>query len=152
MLFRSHLVPARKQNLCQQRQVGVTVQLPPSPVAGDPSAPPSPTSSPLFCQKLFLPDASPWMPASDASPWMPASDASPRMPAIVLHYCTFHHWGPECKSWRSRDTWSNRQIWPWSTKRSRAKANRVLSREPTGHSKNPLLTTQEKTLHKIQAI
>ena len=25
-----------------------------------------------------------------------------------------------------RDTWSNRQVWPWSTKRSRAKANRVL--------------------------
>ena len=27
----------------------------------------------------------------------------------------------ECKSRKSRDTWSNRQIWPWSTKRSRAK-------------------------------
>ena len=22
----------------------------------------------------------------------------------------------ECKSRKSRDTWSNRQIWPWSTK------------------------------------
>ena len=30
---------------------------------------------------------------------------------------------------------------------SRAKANRVLPRELTGHSKHPLLTTQEKTLH-----
>ena len=28
-----------------------------------------------------------------------------------------------------------------------AKANRVLSRECTGHSKHPLPTTQEKTLH-----
>ena len=42
---------------------------------------------------------------------------------------------------------SNRQIWPWSTKRSRAEANRVLPREHTGHSKNPLPATQEKTLH-----
>ena len=45
------------------------------------------------------------------------------------------------------ETWSNRQIWPWSTKRSRAKANRVLPRECTDHSKHPLPTTQEKMLH-----
>ena len=61
--------------------------------------------------------------------------------------CPFHFRGLECKSRKSRDTWSNRQIWPWSTEWSRAKANRVLSRERTGHSKHPLLTTQEKTLH-----
>ena len=30
---------------------------------------------------------------------------------------------------------------------SRVKANRVLTRECTGHSKHPLPTTQEKTLH-----
>ena len=30
--------------------------------------------------------------------------------------------------------WSNRQIWPWSTKQSRSKANRVLPREHTGHT------------------
>ena len=40
--------------------------------------------------------------------------------------CPFHHRGLECKSRRLRDTWSNWQIWPWSTKWSRAKANRVL--------------------------
>ena len=39
------------------------------------------------------------------------------------------------------------KIWPWSTECSRAKANRVLPRECTGHSKHPLPTTQEKTLH-----
>ena len=33
----------------------------------------------------------------------------------------------------SRDTWSNRQAWTWSTKWSRAKANRVLPRECTDH-------------------
>ena len=42
---------------------------------------------------------------------------------------------------------SNRQIWPCSTEWSRAKANRVWLREHTGHSKHPLPTTQEKTLH-----
>ena len=55
--------------------------------------------------------------------------------------------GMECKSRKSRNTWSNRQIWPWSTEWSRAKVNRVLPRECTGHSKHPLPTTQEKTLH-----
>ena len=43
--------------------------------------------------------------------------------------CSFHYRGLECKCRKSRDTWSNRQIWPWSTKWSRAKANRVLPRE-----------------------
>ena len=61
--------------------------------------------------------------------------------------CPFHYRGLECKSRKSRDSWSNRQIWPWSTKWSRAKVNRVLPREHTGHSKHPLPTTHEKTLH-----
>ena len=58
----------------------------------------------------------------------------------------FHHRGLDDKSRKSRDTWSN-PVWPWSTKWSRAKANRVLPRERTGYSKHPLPTTQEKTLH-----
>ena len=61
--------------------------------------------------------------------------------------CPFHYRGLECKSRKSRNTWSNRQIWPWSTEWSTAKANRVLPRKCTGHSKHPLPTTQEKTLH-----
>ena len=28
----------------------------------------------------------------------------------------FHHRGLECNRKKSRDTWSNRQVWPWSTK------------------------------------
>jgi len=59
----------------------------------------------------------------------------------------FHYRGPECKSRKSRNTWSNRQIWPWSTEGSRAKANGVLPREHTGHKKHSLPTTQKKTLH-----
>ena len=50
--------------------------------------------------------------------------------------CPFHHRGLECKSRKSKDTWSNGQVWLWSTKWSRAKANRVLTRECTGHSKH----------------
>ena len=61
--------------------------------------------------------------------------------------CPFHYRGLECKSRKSRNTWSNGQIWPWNTEWSRAKANRVLPREHTGHSKHPLPTTQEKTTH-----
>ena len=61
--------------------------------------------------------------------------------------CPFHYTGLGWKSRKSRVTWSNRQIWPWSTKWSKAKANRVLPRERTGHSKYPLPTTQEKTTH-----
>ena len=28
--------------------------------------------------------------------------------------CPFHYKGLECKSRKSRNTWSNRQIWPWN--------------------------------------
>ena len=65
----------------------------------------------------------------------------------IQRRCPFHYRGLECKRRNSRNTWSNRQIWPWSTEWSKAKANRVLPRECTGHSKHPLPTTQEKTLH-----
>ena len=29
--------------------------------------------------------------------------------------CPIHYRGLECKSRKSRNTWSNRQIWPWNT-------------------------------------
>ena len=43
--------------------------------------------------------------------------------------CPFHYRGLECKSRKSRNTWCNRQIWPWSTEWSREKANKVLPRD-----------------------
>ena len=49
--------------------------------------------------------------------------------------------------WNVRDIGSNWQICFLHTKWCRVKANRVLPRECTGHSKHPLPTTQEKTLH-----
>ena len=57
--------------------------------------------------------------------------------------CPFHYRGLECKSRKSRNTWSNRQRWPWNTEWSRAKTNRVLPRKCSGHNKHPLPTTRE---------
>ena len=61
--------------------------------------------------------------------------------------CPFHHRGLECKSGQPRDAWINGQIWHQSTKWSRAKANTVFPTECSDHSKYPLPTTQETTLH-----
>ena len=62
--------------------------------------------------------------------------------------CPFHQRGMECKSRRSRDTWSNRQVWPWSTKWSRAKANSILPREHiSSGSKYLFPIAQETTLY-----
>ena len=61
--------------------------------------------------------------------------------------CPFHYRGLECKSRKSRNTWSNRQIWLWSAKQSKPNVNRVLPRERTVQRKHPLPTTQEKTTH-----
>ena len=61
--------------------------------------------------------------------------------------CPVHYRGLEYKSRKSRNTWSNKQIWPWSMEWRRTKANRVLPRERIGQSKHPLPTTQQNTLH-----
>ena len=53
----------------------------------------------------------------------------------------------ECKIRKSRDTWSNRQVWPWSTKWSRTKSNKVLPRDCTGYSERPLPTTWDNSTH-----
>ena len=60
--------------------------------------------------------------------------------------CPCYHRGLECKSRKSRDTWRNRKIWPWSTKWSRTKANRGLLREHTGH-KNTLFQQHKSRLY-----
>ena len=88
-------------------------------------------------------DAPTWRSWSGTVLWRPSRPFRINTPKR----CPFHYRGRECKSRKSRNTWSNRHIWPWSTEWSRAKANRVLPREHTGHSKHPLPTTQEKTLH-----
>ena len=85
----------------------------------------------------------PNLPVAPGVSWLPTFSFQ----SHVMKKMSFHYRGLECKSRKSRNTWSNRQIWPWCTEWSRAKANRVLPRERSGHSKHPLPTTQEKTLH-----
>ena len=48
---------------------------------------------------------------------------------------------------KSRDTQSNRQVWPWSTEQSRAKANRIFPREWPGQSKHSSKNTRDNTTH-----
>ena len=71
----------------------------------------------------------------------------PPRPNTKKKICSIHHRGLKSKSRKSRDTENNRQVWPWRTKWSRAKANWILPRECTGHSKHPFSTTQETTSH-----
>ena len=61
--------------------------------------------------------------------------------------CPFQYRGMERYSRKSRNTWSNRQIWPWNAEWSRAKNNRVLPRKCTGHSKHLLPTKREDCTH-----
>ena len=63
--------------------------------------------------------------------WRPIKPSRTDTPKYFLSY----YRRLECKSRKSRDIWSNRPIWLWSTKLSRAKANRVLPKEHTAHSK-----------------
>ena len=79
------------------------------------------------------------------SPLSPSSRGSSFSAIRVVSSAYFR--GLECKSRKSRNTWGNRQIWPRNTEWSRAKTNRVMPRERTGHSKHPLPTTQVKTLY-----
>ena len=59
--------------------------------------------------------------------------------------CPFHYRGLECKSRKSRNTWSNSKF-GLGMQNEAGQRLRVLPRERTGHSKYSLSTTQE-TLH-----
>ena len=60
--------------------------------------------------------------------------------------CPFHHRGLECKSRKSRDTWSKQASLALEYKIKQATVNRVLTRECTGQGKYPFPTTQETAL------
>ena len=55
--------------------------------------------------------------------------------------CLFPYRGLECKSRKSRDTWSNRQIWLWSTKWNRQRLTEFCQ-------ENPLVTANIFQQHK----
>ena len=48
--------------------------------------------------------------------------------------CPFHYRGLECKSRKSRNTWSNRQIWPWNTELRKKKEKKMFASEDIGFS------------------
>ena len=50
---------------------------------------------------------------------------SPTKPSNTRKRCPFHHRGLECQSRKSRDPWSNRQVWPWTTKWSRSRLTKL---------------------------
>ena len=91
----------------------------------------------LWCQRSWS-----WMVL-----WRPTRPSRTNTKKKKKKKCHFHHRGLECKSRKSKDTWSNRQVWPYCTKWSRVKVNRVLSREHTGHNKHPFPTIWETSLH-----
>ena len=93
-----------------------------------------PSSHLILCRPLLL---LPPIPPSIKGlfQWVNSSHEVAKVLEFQLQHQSFQ-WTPR----------SNRQIWLWRTEWSRAKTNRVLPRERTGHSKHPL-PTQEKTLH-----
>ena len=93
--------------------------------------------------QVYAPTSNSWRSWS----WMVLWRSTRRSRTNTQKRCPFHYRGLECKSRKSRNTWSNRKIWRWSTEWSRAKANRVLLRKCTEHRKYPLPTRQETTLH-----
>ena len=55
--------------------------------------------------------------------------------------------GLECKSRKSRNTWGNRQIWPWNMEWSRAKANIEFCQENAVVIANTLLPQHKRRLY-----
>ena len=60
--------------------------------------------------------------------------------------CPFHHRGLECKSRKSRDTFNNGQVWPWSTKSSRERLTEFCQ-ENTLVIANTLFQQQKRRLY-----
>ena len=61
--------------------------------------------------------------------------------------CPFHYRGLECKSRKSRNTWSNRQIWPWNAEWSRAKTNIEFCQENAPVIPNTLFQQHKRRLY-----
>ena len=61
--------------------------------------------------------------------------------------CPFHYRGLECKSRKSRNTWGNRQIWPWNTEWSRAKTNTEFCEENALVITNTLFQQHKRRLY-----
>ena len=79
----------------------------------------------------------------------------------------FHYRGLECKSRKSRNTWSNKQIWLWNTEWSRAKANKSFAkrtywswqtpssnntREDSTHGHHQMVKTEITSVHSLRCV
>ena len=80
--------------------------------------------------------------AAAAAAWRPKRPFRANTP----ERCPFHYRGLECKSRMSRNTWSNRQIWPWTWKEAGPRLIEFCQENAVVIA-NPLPTTQEKTLY-----
>ena len=65
--------------------------------------------------------------------------------------CPFHYRGLEYKSRKSRNTCSNKQIWPWSTEWSRAKALVIANTLFKQHNRRLYIWTSPDGQHLAQA-
>ena len=74
------------------------------------------------------------------------SEVAQSCPTLATPW-TAAYQAPLAMGFSRQEYWSRVPLPSPSTEWSRAKANRVLPRELTRHSKHPLPTTQEKTLH-----
>ena len=61
--------------------------------------------------------------------------------------CPFHYRRLECKSRKSRNTWSNSQIWPWSTECSREKGNSFAKRMHCSQQTPSSNNTRDNSTH-----
>ena len=73
-------------------------------------------------------------------------DLQDRLELTPKKRCLFYYRGLECESRKSRNTWSKRQTWPWSTEWSRPKLT-VLPREHIGHSNTLFQNTKEDSTY-----
>ena len=61
--------------------------------------------------------------------------------------CPFHYRGLECKSRKSKNTWSNRQIWPWNANEAGQRLIEFCQENALVIANTLFPTAQEKTLH-----
>ena len=64
---------------------------------------------------IVIKDYAPTTDAKEAKVGWLCGDPQDLLKLTPKERCPFDHRRLECKSRKSRDTWCNRQIWPWST-------------------------------------
>ena len=68
-------------------------------------------------------------------------------PSFIFSLQLIHHRGLGCKSRKSRDTWSYKQVWPWSTKWSKARLTEFCQENALVIANTLFQQQKEVTLH-----